>query len=453
MFEEIDSNKQASVRSLSMRLNVQGVPTRSHVAWTVKAVIDKLHNPLYRGRAEVLRWQSVTTRERDKVTGEWHDVTRNMRRAAEDVLPAAEGTAPAIVSFELWQRVQSKLQERRAFAGKLSRRTSERDPEATLLHGGVAHCAHCGYALVCYWKYPKGREPIPMYRCTRAANAPQGNCRAHEIAAHPLDGLVLHLIAATLVDPEQMLRLAGASGAQYSQALEDFERNAGRLADLKKRLGELEASKSVYQKNRASLEQIGDKEMAQMYSERLAAVASEQSEIEQELQAIGPRQSRAAERAAFLENLRSIRSVTVDFGKGEFVAREFKPGLKRTLGTDIALRLLGVEQLNQYRESQGQPPLPADWAANLEEVEHLMLTDQWEVPTPEVLVQLMRKAPHAEVRKLLRALGGKVLVSRPRGKATGYTPISERVTVELFSNSQQAIVTVKSSGSKMTPCV
>ena len=139
-----------------------------------------------------------------------------------------------------------------------------------------------------------------------------------------------------------------------------------------------------------------------------ATVASEHAEIEQELQAIGPQQSRAAERAAFPENLRSIRSVTVDFGKGEIVAREFKPGLKRTLGTDIALRLLGVEQLNQYRESQGQPPLPADWTANLEVVEEMLAADQWEVPTPEVLVQLMRKAPHAEVRKLLRELGVKV---------------------------------------------
>jgi hypothetical protein len=256
-----------------------------------------------------------------------------------------------------------------------------------------------------------------------------------------------------VLDPEKMLQLADASGVQYTLALEDIERNAGRLADLKKRSGELEALRKVYQKNQASLEQIGDREMAQMYSGRLEQVASELAEIDQEIQAIGPRQSRAAERAAFLENLRSIRSVTVDFGKGEIVAREFKPGLKRTLGTDIALRLLGVEQLNQYRESQGQPPLPADWTVNVKEVEEMMTTDQWEVPTPEVLVQLMRKAPHAEVRKLLRELGVKVLVSRPRGKSEGYTPISERVTVELFSSSQQAVLTLRASDSKMTACV
>ena len=170
---------------------------------------------------------------------------------------------------------------------------------------------------------------------------------------------------------------------------------------------------------------------------------------------IGPQQLRAAERAAFLNNLLGMRPITLDFAKDEVVTMAHAPTLRPTLATDIVTRLMGSasqgEQLNQYLQSQGQSPMPSDVAEAIAE-DHEVAIDQWDMPTPQVLVQLLRQAPQAEVRKLLRELRIKVLVSLPLGRSAGRTPVTDRVTVELFSSSQQAALTLRVIDSKITTC-
>ncbi len=410
MFTQIDENEQASARWLSGELNRKGILTRGGKRWTSATVLEKLRNPIYCGHGRLLRWKVEWIDKQDDQTGEVYKVRHVQKRPISETRPISQDAVPVLIDPTLFERVQQKIDARRWFVGRLERPNSCHKAEDTLLHGGIVRCAHCGRALTRYWRArtkARAHDTIPYYRCNRNSSDPSHPCAVHNIPARDVDRLALHYIAFALTDPVKVVELADASDHYYTAALDTSEQTANQIAALQNRLSELDNERSHHRRVLAVMDPKMDAKEIEERQAKLARVADEEAQIEQQLSSLKPQQTRVAERAALLKALSSHKRFLINFERGT-VMPQGEPTLPATLDSDLAYRLVGRSNPN----SNGQQ----------------------DIPTSLVLEEMLQNAPKETVRKLLRDMGVVVKVSRPDGRRYGRTPTIKRVVVEIFGD-------------------
>jgi DNA invertase Pin-like site-specific DNA recombinase len=403
-YKRLDTDKSATLRQIARELYDAGVPTPSGKSqWTPAAVGYILKNPIYCGRARLLRY-AVTWEKRPDEHGELWDerhVTDRLRDPdawQNETLPLADGVVPQpyLVSEELWQRVQQRIVTLRGNGGKVVR--YEYPVDATLLHGGFVRCQHCGAIMARHWRKSPRAERKPVYCCSARAGNPLTTCQSHAIPAEKLDKLVLGMIAQVLYDPEMLCDWAGANESQMKQATREVALADATIDVLRRRVDDLTADAKRYQRVLEALDNVKDAEEITSYRDKLQKVTEAREQAQADLIAALPKLDHVRERDRLL---RALRCWSEEWPR---VQRETRPTV------DVACTPL---------------------APILSHIGAMALS----TADTATIYAALEEMPYNLKRRLLHDLNVQVLVSRPRSRAVraehGLTPISERVIVRV----------------------
>ena len=165
---------------IARMLNAANIPTKRGKLWPGSGVKRVLLNPAYAG---VQRFG--TTKTIHLPDGRDRQVLRPVEETVE-----VTGFTPAIISWELYEAVQPKLQKPQARDGRRG---------TTKLLSGLATCMSCGFALV--GSAGSGRRSY--YRCNAALNSPNRprTCCERFIRADWLEPLVWEIVSNAVRDP------------------------------------------------------------------------------------------------------------------------------------------------------------------------------------------------------------------------------------------------------------
>ena len=214
MFETIAAG--GTLRKIVDDLRAREVltPTK-HGQWHAQTVRDILFRQHYCGRAYAWGW-----RKRTKSTPQQFDAEKAI------LLPA--GTVPAIVTEDLWQTVQERLQLNRVQSIR-----SAKNPESALLRGGYVVCGRCGRNMQAH---PRSDGKIE-YVCAHGKR--NGDCGGCSISGPTLDASVWERVETILRNPEivehelERLRtddLAEDDLAAANRVLADIDRQSANIA-------------------------------------------------------------------------------------------------------------------------------------------------------------------------------------------------------------------------------
>lgn len=208
MFETIVAG--GTLRKIVSDLRARGVltPTK-HGQWHAQTVRDILLRQHYCGRAYAWGW-----RKRTKDNPQQFDPDKAI------LLPP--GTVPAIVSEDLWQAAQERLQLNRARSIR-----SAKNPESALLRGGYVTCGRCGRNMQAR---PRSNGRIE-YLCAHGKR--NGDCGGCYISGPLLDAATWKRVESILRNPEiveqELIRLR-----KGDPAADDFAAAARVLADIER---------------------------------------------------------------------------------------------------------------------------------------------------------------------------------------------------------------------------
>lgn len=167
-------------------LNEEDIPTFLGKQWYNATLFRVLKNPAYIGRTYYRRTEATYVRDPNRDRRRRHVTER-----ARDEWVEIEGATEAIISEELFERVQERL----------------RDPERlrmghrTHTYGLAGHirCALCGASMVGQTLRPNYR----YYRCRRSFAGPKHDrCSARYLRADLIEGAVRGGVAKVLSAPE-----------------------------------------------------------------------------------------------------------------------------------------------------------------------------------------------------------------------------------------------------------
>jgi site-specific DNA recombinase len=206
-------------------LNKRGVPTPSSgkrkyrdssrgLYWCQTSVRVILRESAYKGEAEAWRW----TRTNRQITA----------RPESERVKLSEDVVPAIVSRELWEAAQVRLQANRADWTRNQKRPD-------LLRGHI-FCAICGRRMTGEMEHGKRW----VYRCS-SRFSPHGACGGKRIPAAPCEDFVWERVSAILNEPQiitaELKRLQDEGpDAQLQADLESAKRELARIEKGQQRL-------------------------------------------------------------------------------------------------------------------------------------------------------------------------------------------------------------------------
>jgi DNA invertase Pin-like site-specific DNA recombinase len=446
MFERIANDESVSARNLAIDFAARGIPTPTGKgAWAASTISRIIRNPIYCGRGRTKRWWVDMEAKKSRITGEVHDYRTAHDRLGtdtyfEETYPIAEGAVPVLIEPELWERAQKAITDRRTFNGKLERVNSTRPAEATLLHGGLVRCANCGSWKIRMW--PKNSTKV-QYRCNSRASNPNQDCRRHQIPASVVDEIALRKVASVISDPEEFMALADAADVQAERvaaAIDLANTKLGVLLDLE---AKVEKEREGYRSAIKTLSAIpGNDATVTDLRTKLAQLDLSLTSAKEAYTRTVPDYERAQRRQHMLDRISRFRNeqFIIDFGTGKdtYEKGSGERVLHKTIELHHAAEVLGMSEAEikaagvpvhvaWLREDPGNDPegVPMPF-----------------VETAEALYLLLRKAPHARVRQLLRDLGVRVLVKHPWPKEQrallGRTPPAKRVIVKFLADLQDA---------------
>lgn len=184
------ADEHSSLYRLARKLVTDGVPApRGHWRWNVATLREILANPCYTGQVYIGRVKRRREADASGASKSRQPVPR------EDWMAVA--SVPAIVSQELFDRVQVKLRQNQQFA---KRHNTVHD----YLLRALVSCGTCGLACTAR-SLPGG---YGYYVCRGKAPAVQScrdqKCPARFVPAHQVDALVWTDLCALLTEPEQL---------------------------------------------------------------------------------------------------------------------------------------------------------------------------------------------------------------------------------------------------------
>ncbi|NTV61961.1 MAG: recombinase family protein [Oscillochloris sp.] len=190
------AEEHTSLHQIARQLQAQGVPTPSgKQVWSLCTLRNILHQPAYTGQVYAERFTSRPPRVRRSAT---HPIGRPheslVEKPKEAWLPIC--TIPALVSQELFERVQVKLAQNQRFA--------RRNTHAEYLLRALVSCGVCQSS--CLARRLQGG--YRYYVCTAKGKPIQTRkaekCPSRFSPAQPLDDLVWHDLCDVLTHPDSI---------------------------------------------------------------------------------------------------------------------------------------------------------------------------------------------------------------------------------------------------------
>jgi site-specific DNA recombinase len=236
---EMFASGQFGLVNIARFLEKSGIPTRlGRSRWNRDQVKFMLKNETYAGVRYFNRITAATdaAKEAKEVfKGRW------MFRDRADWIAV---TVPAIISRELFDRVQERL-----------RSHDERycQPVTRYLLSGLVQCGACGSACSSSRRYHKVKRPsgnvslyhYAVYRCNRQAHSSyhdpsrRQDCKNSRIGTHILEGKVFELIAETMTNPGKLRACMSESkidSTGTTKALHRIAKKLGALDDERRQL-------------------------------------------------------------------------------------------------------------------------------------------------------------------------------------------------------------------------
>jgi hypothetical protein len=160
--------------SIGVKYTSKGVEAEKRI-WQVSVMSRMLRNTSYRGRYVVNKWRT------SKVPGMKSRQYVKNRPEDQIIVPI-----PAILDEEIQNEVIQKLQRNKKIA-----RRNNKQPELTLLRGGLGKCGYCGRNLAPEIRYyRKDRSPVAIYRCSTDGSGTLHKCPGCYYSASELDNEV-----------------------------------------------------------------------------------------------------------------------------------------------------------------------------------------------------------------------------------------------------------------------
>jgi site-specific DNA recombinase len=182
MFEQAASGW--SLRQIAKELTARGIPcAKGYGSWVHANVCYYLSQPIYAGRAAAYRYERIKS---SRTEGKFSTRLRPPEQHVQ--LPDA---APALVSLEVFEAVQAKLQTNRV---RMSGNPLDR--EVALLRGGFARCGYCENTLIVVRQ--KGTQYV--YVCCKGQGSRE--CERFGISVNILDKMVWDKVRSILLKPE-----------------------------------------------------------------------------------------------------------------------------------------------------------------------------------------------------------------------------------------------------------
>ncbi len=148
IFERFASGE--GMRTIALSLNSRGILTKFGNKWEARGIEYVLNNPVYIGK---IRWSLDGTQQ-----------VHNRNFSGENIL-VADGDHESLISVELWERVQKRLQELKRIYPKHARREIKTD----YMLKGLIRCSNCGGTLTGCGKSGKAQKLI--LQCCNYAHA------------------------------------------------------------------------------------------------------------------------------------------------------------------------------------------------------------------------------------------------------------------------------------------
>lgn len=166
------------------RLNAMGSRTNSGVLWGPSSVWAIITNPLYIG---MVRWG----RRVGKAV--YIDGQKVVKRPINPDMIVVPGRHPAIISQELWEAVQARLQGNSAPSIKDGQTVT--NPLC-----GLVRCARCGKTMQRHFSNSSGKshELVELLRC------PNRHCDQYSIRLPVLEGVILGELKALTISPAEL---------------------------------------------------------------------------------------------------------------------------------------------------------------------------------------------------------------------------------------------------------
>ena len=133
-----------SLNDLSKRMNRSGIPTPGGGAmWRASTIRYILTNPVYKGVAVFGRFDHSTDEQRLMQTHPQTGLPLTSAKSMRKADPATWITmpCPALVTEDVWERVQQRLADGKRFKGG--------NPDTVRMLSGRVHCPECGKGMFC----------------------------------------------------------------------------------------------------------------------------------------------------------------------------------------------------------------------------------------------------------------------------------------------------------------
>jgi site-specific DNA recombinase len=279
MFEAFDSGTGLCV--ITRTLEERGIRTKTgKTDWNATHVQHMLQNPLYAGTKY---YNTVTT---ERVT--WRDGSVHKRGGyyARDPAEWIAVKVPAIVSQELFDRVQERIKENK---------DRYLQPPAQYLLKGLVKCGECGSVYCSYRRYTTTKRKSGRAVYHRAAyvclwRAKENShsryrldrCRNSEIATHLLEDKVFELIREVMVDPRKLRACfkftALPDSADWQEVRRQLARITARIEEIgteRRRMFELYASDELTREAYINRNIALDKELDQLKQKKAAVTEAQ----------------------------------------------------------------------------------------------------------------------------------------------------------------------------------
>lgn len=182
-----------SIRSVIHELNNTGIPAPSEGKrnlgrkpyWGTGCLRRVLVNTAYKGETYAWHWTW------EKQVRDGRQVRVLLERPESEWIKLPDGVTPAIVTAQLWDKVQNRL--------AVNMGEATRNEERPYLLRGLAVCSVCGRKMRA--NPEKGRR---TYRCS-SRETPSGPCGAKRVNADLLESFVWERMAEVLKDPRVIL--------------------------------------------------------------------------------------------------------------------------------------------------------------------------------------------------------------------------------------------------------
>ena len=225
-------NNNIGYSTLHSLLNRQGIPrdltAEEHTYWEVRHIRIMLQNPVYTGRIAYGR------RRQERIEGTEGDYRRVK---CDDYILSDEPSHEAIISEELFQKAQMKLEDRRiSIAPQVGK-------PAKYILSSILRCPMCGGSMVSdivSWTNRGGERKVQRYyQCANYSRSKYGKCKKNAIKKEQIEEEVIGFTKMLIRDPQFMADIEALVGQKV-----DVTEIEAELTGYQKRLKQLNRSKS-----------------------------------------------------------------------------------------------------------------------------------------------------------------------------------------------------------------